>query len=384
MASVRVAHVINSAGLGGVPEAAYHLLAALSAERYDRRLYVLRRPAGEHDARAERIERFRALGVPVAYPEEVASRLDVVAALGAWLRAERIDILHTHSYRPNRLARLAGAVARLGGLRVVAHYHNQYADKWARGDALALEQLLAPHTDAMVACSASVRDHVAEWVGVAPQGIAVVHNGVDLEHFGAERDRERARLALGLPGVRPLVGLVGRLCAQKGQEDLIRAAPAILRGHPGVRFVLAGEADDPATEARLRTLAVGLGVAHAFHFAGFVQDVAALYAALDLVVAPSRWEGFGLALAEAMAAGKPIVATRAGAIPEVVGDGETAILTEPADPDALAAAVATALASPERMAALGRRGRERAGRFSWARSGAQLDTLYQALRPGAA
>jgi glycosyltransferase involved in cell wall biosynthesis len=376
---IRIAHVINSAGLGGVPEAAYHLLRALPAERYDRRLYVLRRPPGDHESRAARLGRFDAAGVPVSYPSEEIGHLDLVAALGAWLRAERIAILHTHSYRPNRFARLAGAVARMGGLRVVAHYHNQYDDKWARGDSLAVERMLAPHTDAMVACSASVRDHVAERVGVVPCGITVVYNGVDLGRFAAERDPAAARAALGLPHGAPLVGLVGRLCAQKGQEDLIRAAPAILRRHPGVRFVLAGEADDPATERALRALAADLGVAEAFHFAGFVQDVAALYAALDLVVAPSRWEGFGLALAEAMAAGRPIVAARAGAIPEVVAEGETALLTAPADPGALAEAVATLLSAPAQMADLGRRGRLWAARFSWERSGAALDALYQRL-----
>ncbi len=377
MPKVRVAHVINSAGLGGVPEAAYHLLRSLPPESYDRRLYLLRRPEGEHAARAERIARFRAIGVPVSFPDIDGPAIEVVAALGAWLRAERIEILHAHSYRPNRLARLAGALSRIGGLRVIAHYHNQYDDKWRRGDALALERLLAPHTDAMVACSASVRDHVAERVGLDPGRITVVYNGVETARFADAPERAAARGALGLPLDAPLVALVGRLCAQKGQEELLRAAPSILRRHPSARLVLAGEADEPATEARLRSLAAELGVAQAVHFAGFVADVPALYAAADLVVAPSRWEGFGLALVEAMAAGRPIVATRAGAIPEVVAEGETALLVAPGDPAALAEAVAGLLADPVALAELGRRGRERARRFSWERAGHALDTLYR-------
>jgi glycosyltransferase involved in cell wall biosynthesis len=101
-----------------------------------------------------------------------------------------------------------------------------------------------------------------------------------------------------------------------------------------------------------------------------------LYAALDVLVAPSRWEGSGLTLAEAMAAGRPIVASAVGAIPEVVGDVGAAILVPPGDPTAIATAVGALLAEPERRAAMGAAGQHRAAHFSWEEAGAHLATVY--------
>ncbi len=120
-----VAHVLNSIGLGGVPEAAFQLMRRLPTERFDQRVYVLRRAKGEEDTRADRTARFEEHALPVSFAGASGS-LGVVAHLCDWLVSGGVDLVHTHSYRPNLQGRLAAVPLRDGGLRIVAHYHNVY------------------------------------------------------------------------------------------------------------------------------------------------------------------------------------------------------------------------------------------------------------------
>ncbi len=378
MARPRIAHVLNTIGLGGVPEACFHLLANLPADRYDLRVYVLRRAGGEDGARAGRLGRFHEIDVPVAFSAHDGDKLAVVGHLADWLTRHDIDLVHTHSYKPNLYGRLAGVLCRRPGLRVVAHYHNQYDDKWQADGNLLLERRLADCSDGLVACSRSVADHVAERVGVPRERVTVILNGVEAARF-AGGDRRTGRAMLGLADGEVAIGLVGRISEQKGQEEFIRAAARVAPHSPQAVFLVIGSADAPEHLAAARSLAAELALGDRLRFTGHVGDMPAVYAALDVLAAPSRWEGFGLMLVEAMAAGKPIVATRVGAIPEVCADNETALLVPPRDPEALAEALLAILRDPERARALGAVGVERAARFSWARSAEGLDALYQDL-----
>ncbi|HET9700207.1 MAG TPA: glycosyltransferase [Burkholderiales bacterium] len=371
----RIAHVLNTIGLGGVPEAALHLIRALPPERYDCRVYVMKRSDDEEEGRGERLARFEEAGVPVCFPRSAGEKLAVASDLCGWLVAEGIDLLHTHSYKPNLYARLAGLPCREGGLRIAAHYHNQYDNKWEKDGSLTLERMLARSSDALLAVSGSVRDHVAERLGIARERVDVILNGVDAERF-AGQDPARARDGFGLPPDRPVVGIVGRISPQKGQEDFLRAARLLAPRFPDALFLVVGSADDERLLARTRGLAGELGLGDAVRFTGHVTDMPALYAALDVLVAPSRWEGFGLMLVEAMAAGKPIVASAVGAIPEVLGEGGAGVLVAPADPAAIAGAVAPLLADAGRRAAMGAAGRLRARDFSWEASGRRLAAVY--------
>jgi glycosyltransferase involved in cell wall biosynthesis len=372
----RIAHVLNSIGLGGVPEAAFHLIRALPPAAYDNRVYVLKRAAGDEDAREGRAARFADVGVPVAFPARDDAKLGGVGELAAWLAQERIDLLHTHSYKPNLYGRLAGLLCRHTGLKMIAHYHNQYDNKWEKDGGLIYDQTLAHASDALIACSDSVGRHVAERIGVPIERIDVILNGVEGERF-AGADRNQARAALGLPADAPVIGCVGRISEQKGQEELIRAAALVRREFPSAVFLVVGSADDEKLLARMQALVAELDLGATVRFTGHLGDMPAVYAALDILAAPSRWEGFGLMLAEAMAAGRPIVAARAGAIPEVVVEDETALLVPPRDAPALAAALLRVLRDPALARRLGAAGVVRARDFSWERSGAALDTVYQ-------
>ena len=381
MSAPRIALVLNTVGLGGVPEAAFELCRHLPPGRFDLRLFVLKGADDERSAREARAARFSGAGIPVRFAA-AGGKLDVVAELADWLATERITLLHTHSYRPNVYGRLAGTLLRPAGLRLLAHYHNQYDAKWARDPtALALERRLAAHTDAFAACSDSVREHVVAELGLAPERCRTVANGVDPGRF-AGGDRVRTRAALGLADDELAVGLVGRVCEQKGQEDLVEAMVLLGDSQPRLRVLLAGHAEDRRLLERLQARAAAAGVGDRLRHLGHVDDMAGLYAALDVVAAPSRWEGFGLMLAEAMAAGRPLLAARAGAIPQVVAADETALLVPPRDPPALAVALARLADDPALRARLGAAGPARAARFSWPAAGARLAGIYDAVLAG--
>jgi glycosyltransferase involved in cell wall biosynthesis len=372
----RVGMVLNTMGLGGVPEVALQLMRHLPRDRFDLALCILKREATPDAARTDRQARFEALGVSVHYATDSSGKLEAVADVARWLDAERIAVLHTHSYRPNVYARLAGALCRPNGLRVVAHYHNHYDDKWNRDPVmLTFERQLAAGTDAMIAVSESVRGHVAARIGIGEGRVDVVSNGVDVTAFDGV-DRAAARASLGLDGTRPVLGLIGRVCEQKGHEDFVEAAIRLAASHPDALCLMVGHLEDVALCERLRQRIETAGRGDHIRFLGHRTDIAGVYAALDVVVAPSRWEGFGLMLVEAMAAGRPVVASRVGAIPEVVREGETAILVPPRDPAALADALAALLADPVRQGALAAAGLREHGRFSWTGAAERVATIY--------
>ncbi|MEY2654615.1 MAG: hypothetical protein RLZZ524_1643 [Pseudomonadota bacterium] len=425
-APVPIAHVLNTAGLGGVPEAAWHLLTRLSPERWERHLYVMSPPAGSADhseqaaeARAERLARFEAAGIRVSASAAGDGALARQGAFGDWLHRHRIALLHTHSYKPNLQARLQAAALGPVGLPLVAHYHNQYDNKWQADGSLSLDRRLAGRSAALVACSTAVARHVEDRLGLVAGRVLVVPNGVDGTRFRPAPDAA-ARLAArqGLAGwlggsaddptlaTQPWIALVGRLCRQKGQDLLLRAAARLRQAHPDARWLLVGSADDTAHRDELLALAQALKLpADRVCLPGHLQDMPALYQAIDLLVAPSRWEGYGLMLVEAMACGTPIVASRAGAIPEVVGEDPTtdtigmpgmpgmtgmtgadhpgvhgpAELVPVDDVDALAAALDRQLRDPALRAARGRAGPARAAVLGWQHSADRLDALYTEL-----
>lgn len=215
--------------------------------------------------------------------------------------------------------------------------------------------------------------------GLDPRRASVVHNGIDCTPFECAADdpelRARMRGELGAGDGGPLVVAVSVLRSGKGLETLVEAAPRLLARVPGARFAIAGEG--PLAEG-LRQRAEGLGVADAFDWLGFRGDVAAVLAAADLFVLPSRNDAFPTALLEAMAAGLPVVAGDAGGIPEIVEAGRTGVLVPPGDSDRLADAVAGLLERPAERSAMGRCARERVrARFSAGAWLGRLEAVYR-------
>ena len=318
-------------------------------------------------------DEIEAAGVPVhLVPGEPGPR-DPAAfvRLVRLLQRERPDVVHTFLIVAGIYGRLAAFAA--GVPLVLAAEQNVYARK-PRRHAL-MERALAARSYRVVACCEVVARHYQQQVGVPRSKIAVIYNAVRFGRRPQPTDAETARFALKLPPEALVLGTLGRLTEQKGQRTLLRAVAALARDVPEVVLLLAGAG--PLRE-ELEAEAARLGLADRVRFLGIRRDRATLYAAMDVFVLPSRWEGLSLALVEAMGAGRAVVAADVGGNPEVVRDGRTGLLVPPGDADALAAALGTLAADRDLRAAFGDAAAADArARFSIDQHVARLAALYR-------
>ncbi len=266
------------------------------------------------------------------------------------------QLIQGTGYLTNLIARLVGSRARMP---VVNTVHVVPGAARLDGEApavsalrMTLDRLTRRYVTRFVAVSQAVATGlVAD--KVAASRITVIPNGIDLARLRRDAEGESA-VALRQASAR--VGFIGRLERIKGAEYFVSAAAILAADHPGVRFVVAGHGSD---EDELRALAAALGMADRIEFLGYVESVPPLLAALDVVVVPSLSEASGLTAMEALALGVPVVATRVGGLPEVVVDGATGLLVDPADEAALARAVARLLDDPVLSRALAAAGARR-------------------------
>lgn len=375
MKKIKVAHIIDGMGLGGVTTTTYHNLRCLPLDKYEILVCGLNQHSDNRDARDRIAEQYRELGIEPVLLDEKKKKFHVIGDICRWLLQHKVDILHTHSYKPNLYGRLAGILCKKQELKIVAHYHNAYDDKWQRDDSLIYDQLLEPWTDHFIACSPWVRRYVSERANLPIEKITTILNGVDAERYVVTQDPVSIKSELGIPRERTAIGIVGRISEQKGQDNFLRAAQIIQQTIPETVFLIIGTGDEKNIRS-LNNLAREVGIEQSVHFLGHSFEMPKIYRALDLLIVPSRWEGFGKILVEGMAAGKPIVATNVGPIPDVVVAGETARLVPPSSPEALAKEAIFLLTHLDCAKKMGRKGIDRAKEFSWEQAGAQLDQLY--------
>ncbi len=362
-----------AAGLGtGGTE--IHLTRLLPAVR-DAGLSVAIWNAGEGGAAAESLEASGVAVETVAAPTTLR-RPDRLAAWASRLARERPGLVHSYLYGRHWLDAVA---CRLAGVRYIGSRRN--LAHWRRGPVLARERWRDRLSDAIVANSRAVAE-VAEREGADPRRLVVIPNGVPLPAWpgdaGArEALRRQARAALGLEAEARVIGSVASLKPIKDPMTLLRAFAARRGARPGDHLVLVGEgplADD------LRTEAARLGVGDGLVLAGARTEPAPLLAAFDIFALASRAEGCSNALAEAMAAGLPVVATRVGGNVEAVEDGSSGLLVPAGDTQRLAAALDQLLQQPGLAAGMGQAARRQAASgFSMERMVAAHLDLYRGL-----
>lgn len=283
-----------------------------------------------------------------------------VAAVEAAIRSHRPDLIHVHGRRAALAARLALRRLRQG-IPLVYTVHGYPASAFPGSLQPWLERSLRLPGERYITVSAGLREHVIRFWRLPPERVHLVYNGVaglpEAGPTGPAAGPDGLRQELGLAGRVPLLGSVGRLVPEKGYDLLLRAL-ALLSPHPqDLRLVLIG---DGPSRIVLNNLARQLGVADRVYWLGHREDVPNLLPSLDLYIQPSRREGLGLAVLEAQAAGRPVIATNVGGLRELVRHGLTGWLVPEPSPEQLAAGIGRVLADPVLAGRLAEGGRRQA------------------------
>ena len=346
---MRVLHIHRIGGIGGSERHLLTLLPALADRGIDVRLF------GLDDTSRSPAPFYEALTVPF---ERVPAPRDLDPRLAARVRraARAVDLVHTHLVH-------ADVYGALGARRLVSTKHND--DPFRAGSFRFVERLLARRASRIIAITEALARFQVERVGLPARKVEVIHYGLDdpPAAWGANAPDD-------VPAGARILLAVCRLEPQKGLDVAVRALPEIRRRHPEAVLVVLGEGPQ---RRELEGLAADLDAP--LFLLGRVPDVTAWLRRADLLVHPARWEGFGLALLEAMLASLPVVASNVSSIPEIVRDGETGLLVPPDDAGALAEAVSGVLDDP---GDLGARGYERArADFSVARMADRTLDVYR-------
>ncbi|MCA9735959.1 MAG: glycosyltransferase family 4 protein [Deferribacteres bacterium] len=370
---IRVLHVIDKFSMDGVnPSSCSRLFAQWiplhNKEKFQVDVVGLR----PKDASGAYLEQH---GIKVYYIEEGKYSPKNINAIAEIARKGNYDILHLHGYSSANFGRLAG---KKSGAKTIVHEHavlkvlpHQYIIDW----------LLRNKGDVGLGVSKAVKEFMVKGRSVPSDAIDVIWNGIPIQEFTRIDAGKVAqfRESLDVPNDAFLIGTVTRLREEKGNKYLLDAFAEIAKSNSNVYLVLVG---DGPLKAELQQQAHTLNVAARIRFTGFVADIPVALGALDLVVIPSLREGFGLALVEAMAAGKPIVASYVGGMRELAENERNALMTPPADVSALVQAINRLINDVPFRTKISAQARKDAEQYSIEKNVEKLEELYTRMTNG--
>ena len=378
MGKIRVLQIVTRLVQRGVPRYVLDIAAGLNPDRYSTEVLAGRGDPGEGSRWEEAAQR----GIKTCYVEALQREINPVAELTAFaaiylkIRKGNYDIVHTHISKAGILGRMA---AKCAGVPIILHTYHGRAEELCEeslrsGILLACERMAARFTDAIVAVSKDTADFALDaGIGHAPQ-YEVIYNGIDVGHF---RDFARGGELPEELNQKRLVGAIGSLTGEKGIDVLLQALPRLLEQFPDLHLCILG---DGPLRAYLEEMAVELAVQGRVYFTGNLDDVRPWLAAFEILLLPSRREGLPTVVLEAMAMGRPVVASAVGGVSEALIDGRTGALVIPESPDALALAIGELLQDAPRRHEWGRAGQERVEReFGLDEMIRKLEQRYETL-----
>jgi glycosyltransferase involved in cell wall biosynthesis len=339
MRRVKVLQLISSGGYYGAENMLLNLCASQEKSGCENSLLLF---YNVHVPNVEFYERARRRGLSVRMVH-CKGRADwrAVRQIEEYIQEDEVDLVHTHGYKADLYGYLAAWRCHKP---VVATCHNWVGGTAALGIYNHLDRMALKKFNALAAVSDAVAQRLLAF-GVPAEKIKTVANGIDVTAF------ERAHpLPLLKAEGSTVVGVVARLDLQKGFEYLLRAARELCKTFPDLKIVIAGEGPD---RNAIEEIIEQYGLQSSVVLAGQQSNMPAVYAAMDIFVLPSLNEGLPMTVLEAMAASKPVIATRVGAIPSVIKDSENGLLVAPKDPEGLQNAIASLLNDPERRRRLG-------------------------------
>jgi len=344
MDRVKVLQLISSGGYYGAENMLLNLCASQQKSGCENSLMLF---YNVHAPNVEFYERARRRGLSVRMVH-CQGRADwrAVRQIEECIQEDGIQLLHTHGYKADLYGYVA---ARRSGKPIVATCHNWVGGTAALGIYNRLDRMALKRFQGLAAVSDSVAQRLLD-SGVSAKKIRTIANGIDVGTF----ERARPLSVFEFDGSK-VVGMVARLDLQKGFEYLLRAARELCTALPALKVVIVGEGPD---RQAIESMVQRFGLQSHVILAGQHSDMAGIYAAMDIFVLPSLNEGLPMTILEAMAASRPVVATRVGAIPKVIKDGETGLLVDPCDVDGLRNALSSLLTDSDLCRRLGSAGHE--------------------------
>jgi glycosyltransferase involved in cell wall biosynthesis len=362
-----VMHVITQLPGGGVERLLVDLLPRLNHDAFEVCVCCTHKRGALADVLEEK-------GVSV-HLVKIKNRWDPVGIFNLMrlMRSRRIRIVHAHMYASSISGGIAAKFARVPVIIVNMHSLHEWHTKrrvWMAGKIFNL-------ADRVVGVSDVIRDNLIKTLGLNPHKVITIHNGIDLARFKDFAQPPTQRRILGIAPDELVIGAVGRLVSFKGFTYLLAAAKLICAELPKFKLVIVGGGE---LDSELKRQAQDLGIAGKVVFTGPQADVRPFLALFDVAVLSSISEGFGIAVLEAMAMGKAVVATRVGGLPEVVADKISGLLVSPENPEALAIAISNLLGNPGLRVNMGQAGKARAEElFSIQQVFEQTIKLYRGL-----
>jgi glycosyltransferase involved in cell wall biosynthesis len=344
MKRVKVLQLISSGGYYGAENMLLNLCASQQKAGCQNSLLIF---YNVHAPNVEFYERARRRGLSVRMVH-CQGRADwrAVRQIEEYIQEDGIDLLHTHGYKADLYGYVA---ARRSHKPIVATCHNWVGGTAALGIYNHLDRLALKRFNALAAVSDSVAQRLID-SGVSPRKIKTIANGIDVEPF----ERAQPLPAVGFDGHK-VVGMVARLDLQKGFEYLLRAVRELCVAFRELKVVIVGEGPD---RKAIEDMIQQYGLQRNVVLVGQHSDMPGVYAAIDIFVLPSLNEGLPMTILEAMAASKPVIATKVGAIPSLIKDGDTGLLVDPRDSDGLRNAIARLLTDVDICGRIGVAGHE--------------------------
>lgn len=350
---MRFLFLIDNLRPGGAQKALLYLLRTLRTTRAQAAVWCL---GGSSEIEAD----FHALGVPVmGKPDGFFQLAAEPLGLRQYIHENKIALVQTFLFHADVLGRVASRCARShrGKQRIPVVVSSVRAtnlkNHWWQ---FALQRATAPMADAFTTVSERTLDFAVAHEGVIRKRATVIPNGIDLAPWDAMPEKALARKEMDIPASAKVIATLGRLHEQKGHVHLLEAAKKLIPEHPDALFLIAGYGP---LRGQLENLAQELGIQKHVRFLGYRSDVTRILAAADIFALPSLWEGMSNALLEAMAAGKPVVATDIDGNLEQVVSGETGLLVPPGNVESLANALTELCGNPGKAEAMGQCGRRR-------------------------
>ena len=347
---MRILHLISSVGLFGAERVAIELSKSLKRTYHcEPILGVIRNIYNPHEEILEEAKSNDILYTVFSCRNQLDLKL--AFSIREFIKKNRVDIIHCHGYKSN----FYGLLASKGQVPSVTTNHNWLTAHWKLKTYCLLDSLWIRFFDRIVAVSNEVKRDMLRYK-IPEKKIRVIDNGIAIERFEKLVETKNMKNQLGFEEKIRIIGTIGNLGTEKGHIYLLEAAKQILDVVKDLKFLIIG---DGRLRKPLEEKSEELGIKKHVIFTGQRKDIPELLMAMDIFVLPSIKEGLPIALLEAMAAKRPVIATRVGAIPKVIENRDIGVLVEPKDIKGLRDAIMNLLNDPGRMNLLARKGFDR-------------------------